>query len=302
VVRDATCLAPALAILDAADRVRVSKARRPKMIAPRGPSRRQHSRRCLEFGLLARGEGRGHRLDNSHGHLRKHGGGCQPERCRAAMQTWIKRLQSDLHVSIEIDAKVFSSTEEIVRLVRRGELDAAALNIVEYGRSLSFSMPTRFSWEPARPAGRVPLLVKRDGAYKRLSDLRGRRLCISKAPKMCAAPAWLETLLDDERLGVADAFFGSITAETKISRVVLPVFFDQADACIASGGICDHGRAESAGGTEPDADRHFRYAGDLFLCVPQELSQRRPRNLDQRAQESALQCGRAATGNFISIR
>jgi ABC-type phosphate/phosphonate transport system substrate-binding protein len=154
---------------------------------------------------------------------------------RAAMQTWIKRLQSDLHVSIEIDAKVFSSTEEIVRLVRRGELDAAALNIVEYRPIAEFFDANEiFVGAGASGPDEYLLLVKRDGAYKRLSDLRGRRLCISKAPKMCAAPAWLETLLDDERLGVADAFFGSITAETKISRVVLPVFFDQADACIAS--------------------------------------------------------------------
>jgi phosphonate transport system substrate-binding protein len=154
---------------------------------------------------------------------------------RAAMQTWIKRIQADLHVSIKIEAKVFSSTEEIARLVRAGELDAAALNIVEY-RPIAefFDAAGLFVGEGASGPDEYHLLVKRDGAFKRLPDLRGRRLCISKAPKMCAAPAWLATLLEDERLGVADAFFGPITSESKISRVVLPVFFDQVDACIAS--------------------------------------------------------------------
>jgi ABC-type phosphate/phosphonate transport system substrate-binding protein len=154
---------------------------------------------------------------------------------RAAMQTWIKHMQSDLHVAVEIDVKVFSTTEEIVRLIRNGQLDAAALNVVEY-RPIADCFDTSEIFVGAGASGpdEYLLLVKRDGAYKRLSDLRGRRLLISKAPKMCAAPAWLSTLLDEERLGPADSFFSSVSSETKISRVVLPVFFDQAEACIAS--------------------------------------------------------------------
>jgi phosphonate transport system substrate-binding protein len=49
---------------------------------------------------------------------------------------------------------------------------------------------------------------------------------------MCAAPAWLATLLDDEHLGPAEEFLGAMTADTKVSRVVLPVFFGQTDACL----------------------------------------------------------------------
>jgi len=153
---------------------------------------------------------------------------------RAAMQTWIKRMQSDLNVTIEIDAKVFSTTEQILRLVRNGQLDAVALNVVEY-RPIGDLFDASEILVGCGTSGpdEYLLLVKRDSGFKRLADLRGRRMCVSKAPKMCVAPAWLATLLDEEQLGPAETFLGRIASDTKIARVVLPVFFDQAEACIA---------------------------------------------------------------------
>jgi hypothetical protein len=68
----------------------------------------------------------------------------------------------------------------------------------------------------------------------RLSDLRGRRLTILENARMCIAQAWLSTLLAEEHLGAAGQFFGSIAADSKPARVVLPVFFGQADVCLAS--------------------------------------------------------------------
>jgi phosphonate transport system substrate-binding protein len=154
---------------------------------------------------------------------------------RAAMQTWIKRIQSDLNVTIEIDAKIFSPTEEIARLVRNGQLDAAAMTVVEYRPTADF-FDTSEIFVGAGTSGpdEYLLLVKRDCGFSRLADLRGRRLCILRAPKMCVAPAWLSTILDEERLGPAEAFWASMTWDTKVSRVVLPVFFGQADACLTS--------------------------------------------------------------------
>jgi phosphonate transport system substrate-binding protein len=154
---------------------------------------------------------------------------------RAAMQTWIRRMQADLNVAIEIDAKVFSSTEEIVRRVRGGQLDAAALSVVEY-RPISDLLDTSEIFVGAGTSGpdEYLLLVKRDSGFSRLADLRGRRLNMLKAPKMCVAPAWLTTALDEQRLGSADSFFGAATSDTKVTRVILPVFFGQSEACLTS--------------------------------------------------------------------
>jgi ABC-type phosphate/phosphonate transport system substrate-binding protein len=154
---------------------------------------------------------------------------------RAAMQTWIKRIQSDLNITIEVDAKVFSSTEEIVRLIRNGKLDAAALSVVEY-RLTGDLLDTSEIYVGAGTSGpdEYLLLVKSGSGFNRLADLRGHRVGILKAPKMCVAPAWLATILDDEHLGPVETFFGPMTWDTKVSRVVLPVFFGQQDACLTS--------------------------------------------------------------------
>ena len=45
---------------------------------------------------------------------------------------------------------------------------------------------------------------------------------------------WLSTILEEGHCGSSDQFFGSVTTDTKVSRVVLPVFLGQADACLTS--------------------------------------------------------------------
>jgi ABC-type phosphate/phosphonate transport system substrate-binding protein len=154
---------------------------------------------------------------------------------RAAMQMWIKRMQSDLSVAIEIDGKVFSSTEEITRGIRSGQLDAAALNVVEY-RPIAdlFDRSEILVGSGVSGPDEYLLLVNRDGGYRRLADLRGCRLCMSANPKMCVAPAWLATLLEREQLGPPEAFFSHTASDTRVSRTILPVFFKQAEACVTS--------------------------------------------------------------------
>ena len=53
-------------------------------------------------------------------------------------------------------------------------------------------------------------------------------------PKMCLAPVWLSVLLEQGGFGPAERFFGSVLPATKSSRVILPVFFGQADCCLTS--------------------------------------------------------------------
>jgi phosphonate transport system substrate-binding protein len=154
---------------------------------------------------------------------------------RAAMAIWLKRMMVDLNLVIEFNPKVFDTTEEIVRRARSGQLDAVALNIVEYRQIADVLDPSQIIAE-AGAAGpeQYILLAKRNSGIQHLGDLQGRRLYALKAPKMCVADAWLTTILDEGHLGPSERFFGSVITDTKVSRVVLPVFFGQADACLTS--------------------------------------------------------------------
>ncbi len=154
---------------------------------------------------------------------------------RAAMTIWIKRMMVDLNMVIDVSPAVFDTTEEILHRARTGRFDVVALNVVEYRQVASLLDPSEIvSEEGAAGMDRYVLLVKRGGGIERVGDLRGRKLIVLKGPKMCVADAWLSTILDEGHFGGSEQFFGTVTTQTKASRVVLPVFFGQADACLTS--------------------------------------------------------------------
>ena len=154
---------------------------------------------------------------------------------RAAMAIWLKRMMVDLNLVIEFNPKVFDTTEEILRRARSGQLDAVALNVVEYRQIADVLDPSEIIAESgATGVEQYILLAKRNSGLQHLGDLRGRRLCTLKNPKMCVADAWLSTILDEGHLSPSGQFFGTATTDTKVSRVVLPVFFGQSDACLTS--------------------------------------------------------------------
>ena len=154
---------------------------------------------------------------------------------RAAMQIWLGRMTIELGVGIELAPKVFESTDEILRRARGGQLDAVALNIIEYRQIAGMLDSSEIITEATvRGLDQYILLAKGSSAIRHLGDLRGRRLCTLRSPKMCVAPAWLSTILDEGHFGPSDQFFGSSITATKVSQVVLPVFFGKVDACLTS--------------------------------------------------------------------
>jgi ABC-type phosphate/phosphonate transport system substrate-binding protein len=152
---------------------------------------------------------------------------------RAAMQIWLQQMERDFDLSIEFPPKIFDTTEEIFRRARTGQFDAVALNVAEYRQISEHLDPSQVIAE-TDGAEQYLLLAKAGGSVKSLPDLKGKRLLALKAPKMCVAAAWLNTVLKEARLGESETFFGSVVAEVKPSRVVLPVFFGQTDACLTS--------------------------------------------------------------------
>src|ERR1035438_8147328 len=154
---------------------------------------------------------------------------------RAAMLVWTKRLTEDLNVVI--DPKLFNSTQEIVDRTRKGQLDAMAVNVIEYrqiGDLLDSSQIIGAAGAGAGGLEQYLILVKQNSGIRQIGDLKERRLCTLKNPKMCVAPAWLFTILEEGHHGPAEQFFGPVVTDSKFSRVVLPVFFGQVDACLTT--------------------------------------------------------------------
>ena len=78
------------------------------------------------------------------------------------------------------------------------------------------------------------LLVRDDRGITRIGQLRNKSLRIESGQKGSIPMQWLNTLLLARGSSDAHVFFSSVTDHPKASQAILPVFFGQADACLAS--------------------------------------------------------------------
>ncbi|MFN0101008.1 MAG: PhnD/SsuA/transferrin family substrate-binding protein [Bryobacteraceae bacterium] len=153
---------------------------------------------------------------------------------RAAMQVFLQRLAQEYNFRLEYNPRIFDASGEILDRTRRGTVDAVVVNILEYRQIAGLLDPSQIVvGAGAKGRDQYVILVKRDGVIKKLDDLRGRRLVMKKGYRMCVAPYWLSTLFQEGQRVPIEQILGAAIMEVKISRVVLPVFFGSADACLA---------------------------------------------------------------------
>ncbi|MFN7938170.1 MAG: PhnD/SsuA/transferrin family substrate-binding protein [Bryobacteraceae bacterium] len=153
---------------------------------------------------------------------------------RSAMVVWLKRIEQDLKVTLRYDPNIFESPARMLSRLRQGQLDAVAVNILEFRRMMDWLDLDRVTVPMQKSKLQYVLLVRPESGIAKLSDLRSRRIMCLEAPPACIAQHWLSNLLRAEALGEAELFFSSIVRKAKPSQVILPVFFGQTDACLTT--------------------------------------------------------------------
>ncbi len=78
------------------------------------------------------------------------------------------------------------------------------------------------------------LLVRNGSGISRVAQLRGKSLRIESGQKGSVPIQWLDLYLVSKVSTDAGGFFSSITEYPRAAQVIMPVFFGQADACLAS--------------------------------------------------------------------
>lgn len=155
---------------------------------------------------------------------------------RASLKIWAQTLGREQGIPVDIDLPILAGTASLREALANGQVDAATMTAIEY-RAVRESVPLD-SIILGRMNGEFTeeylLLVHRDDPAAAVADLRGRSLSLQHGSRTCLASIWLDTLLLDAGLGPTGAFWGSVTRAAKLTRVVLPVFFRQADACVVT--------------------------------------------------------------------
>jgi len=155
---------------------------------------------------------------------------------RASMQIWMNWACRENNMSVRLVPGVFIQSAQLLQMIRQAQVDAFALDVMEYRQVVEFVEQKYMISADFGPAGgeEYVLLIRQDADIKSLADLRGKRMLRLQAPTTRLAEEWL--LLTQSRAGLPPdlSFWGSAGFDTKISRVILPVFFRQADAAVAT--------------------------------------------------------------------
>jgi ABC-type phosphate/phosphonate transport system substrate-binding protein len=159
-----------------------------------------------------------------------------PDDALAAAKVWSAKLGTDVGAWTKSEARIFYDLPSLIESVKSDATDVVSLSTQEY-----LEVESELAAEPALTyvqSGQAEveyvLIVRKDGDVKTLGDLRGKRIIWSRGGRNCLVPLWLDTILSDNNLPPKEAFFKEIKEGGKASKVVLPVFFGQIDAGIAT--------------------------------------------------------------------
>lgn len=153
---------------------------------------------------------------------------------RSAMSVWISTLAKDLSIPVDSEPVMFEDIDAVARSSATDTIDAFALTTEEFS-VLSGRIPfdsLAATEQRSRVTEDYVLLVRQESAVFRLDELRGQRLVVLTTSRTSLAIIWLDTVLLQKGFPPAAEFFAPILSNSKPSRVVLPVFFKQADACL----------------------------------------------------------------------
>ena len=154
----------------------------------------------------------------------------------AAMKVWIQTVAAEERISADPHPQVFETVGDMASALRRSEVDIVSFAADEF-TVLAQAAPLAGLFT-AEVGGRITeeyvVLVRQDRPVQSLADLRGDRLVELEQPRAALAPAWLDTELLRMRLPPGARFFREIIRANKVSRTILPVFFNQADACLVT--------------------------------------------------------------------
>lgn len=160
--------------------------------------------------------------------------GVQVNDAKAAMDVWARTVASSHGLDLTTSVEIYDNVEALGQAMDAGRAHVVVLSVGEYRR---LRRPQFGSIMLGARRGRHQeefLLLVRAGRFQRVPDLRGRTLTTLEGTGHDMSLAWIDSVLLGEGLASAREYFGTVTSVSKPARAVLPVFFEQRDACLTT--------------------------------------------------------------------
>lgn len=152
----------------------------------------------------------------------------------AAMKVWTQRVALERGFEIDTRSAVYDGTEALAEALSRDEIDVLLILSSEMMalRDPGLVVPHFIALRNGTPFEEYLLLVHPDSGITDLAGLKGKKIIVQSNARASLALPWLEEQIR-ENASLTHGF-ASITQETKVSKVVLPVFFKTADGCVVT--------------------------------------------------------------------
>jgi ABC-type phosphate/phosphonate transport system substrate-binding protein len=154
----------------------------------------------------------------------------------AAIRAWTQALLKKQDISAVPMPILFENIDEIKEGLSKDKLDYIAITTQEYAevRDLLTCDIVTVSVTSNSINEEYLLLVSINSGKDNLLDLKGKKLLMVNSSRLSLAMVWLDTILLTKGMEPADKYFGVIDSEKSAGKVILPVFFNQADACVVT--------------------------------------------------------------------
>ena len=152
---------------------------------------------------------------------------------RAALAIWAQELLKTAGLPMAPNQDWVKPSHQLLGAIRGGKVDMFCVTIQEYRRIPQYVDISRIITDE-NGGDQLMLVVRQDGGIVNLAGLKGRSLIAQESPFTSLAEPWLTVSLRQDGLESPGQWLGRMTTSTKLSQVVLPLFFGQADACVVA--------------------------------------------------------------------
>ena len=159
--------------------------------------------------------------------------GVNHEDAAAAMNTWTEQIARNRNIPLRAETRIYADAGAVEHELAAERADMVSLTAAEF-----LALRDRVPLDPLyigtrgrSPFDRYVLLARADGDVRSIGDLGGRDLLLQAGGGGTGPRQWLEVLLREAGVSGRPA---SAREAVKAAEVVLPVFFKQKAACIAT--------------------------------------------------------------------
>ncbi len=155
---------------------------------------------------------------------------------QASMKVWARQIATEQGVPVSPVVLSYDNYRDIEIAINQREVEAIAVCADEFFLLRSRVPVGTFVLSDAsgEKTEQYLLLVRRDRGFQNLGELKGRSLVYVITPRAAIIRHWLQVEQLEAGWGDLASHWGRIEGNNKLSKVILPVFFGQADACLVT--------------------------------------------------------------------